>query len=111
MSTDFDLFKSGNQAISVNYNGNYHIIDFNEKKIILEGTIKGDPQRIRALNKKESSFVILTKNTLSLFEGGNITKEVKLPVECEAMEVNELLDEIYVGDKVNFFYFPNKFIC
>jgi len=101
MSNDFDLYNNGNQAVSVNYNGKYYIVDLNEKNNILEGTIKGDPQKIRALNKKDQSFVILTKNTLNLFENGNLIKEINLPIDSVALEVNEVLDEIYVGDNVN----------
>ena len=106
-SNDFDLYANGTQALSVNYNGKFYIVDLIEKKNILEGEIKGDPQRIRALNKKEKSFVILTKETLSLFENGALAKEVKLPIESQALEVNEVLDEIYVGDDVIIF---SKFI-
>jgi len=102
-SNDFDLYANGTQALSVNYNGKFYIVDLIEKKNILEGEIKGDPQRVRALNKKEKSFVILTKETLSLFENGALAKEVKLPQESQALEVNEVLDEIYVGDDVIIF--------
>jgi hypothetical protein len=94
------LYANGTQALSVNYNGKFYIVDLIEKKNILEGEIKGDPQRIRALNKKEKSFVILTKETLSLYENGALAKEIKLPSESLALEVNEVLDEIYVGDNV-----------
>lgn len=68
----------------------------------MEGDIKGDPQRIRALNKKEKSFLILTKDSLNLYENGALIKEVKLPVDSQALDVNEILDEIYVGDNVIF---------
>jgi len=84
----------------VNYNGKFYIVDLVEKKNVLEGEIKGDPQRIRAINKKEKSFVILTKETLNLYENGALSKEIKLPVESQALEVNEVLEEIYVGDNV-----------
>ena len=99
-SNDFDLFANGTQALSVNYNGKFYIIDLVEKKIILEGEIKGEPQRIRPVNKKEKAFVILTKDTLNLYENGVLAKQIKLPTESQALEVNEVLDEIYVGDDV-----------
>ncbi len=95
------MFASGTQAVSVNYNGKFYIVDLIEKKNILEGEVKGDPQRIRAINKKEKSFVLLTKEALILYENGALAKEIKLPVESQALEVNEVLDEIYVGDNVN----------
>lgn len=76
------------------------MVDLIEKKNILEGEVKGDPQRIRVINKKEKAFVILTKEALILFENGALAKEIKLPAESQALEVNEVLDEIYVGDIV-----------
>ena len=87
-------------SASLDYNGNYFIVDLVEKKINLTGNVKGEAQKIRPLNKKENAFLILVKNSLHLFEAGNFVKKVDLPKDCVCMDVNEHNDEIYIGDCV-----------
>ena len=60
--------------------------------------------RVRAINKEENTFLILVKDKLYKITNTEVTKEIKLPNESEALEINqaeggEKKDQIYVGDK------------
>lgn len=96
-------------ALSINYNGEYFLIDLKEEKIVLQGTVKGDPQRIRAINGKDNTFLILCLETLYLLENTTIIKSIPLSQRCNALDINEVSEEIYVGDSVNKHYFFSFF--
>ena len=74
-------------------------MDFIENKLISQGSVKGEPLRVREINKEENTILILVKDKLYKICGTEIKKEIKLNIESDSLEVNEPRDHVYVGDK------------
>ena len=55
--------------------------------------------RVRVINKEENTILILVKDKLYKIVNSEIKKEITLAKECEALEINEPKDQVYVGDK------------
>lgn len=98
-NNDFTLCANGTHGYSVDFKGNFFYLDFNEKKLLSQGTVKGEPLRVRVINKQENTILILVKDKLYKIVNTEVQKEITLPKECEALEVNEPRDQVYVGDK------------
>ena len=98
-NNDFTLCAIGTHGYSVDFKGNFFYLDFVENKLISQGSVKGEPLRVRIINKEENTILILVKDKLYKISNTEIKKELKLPNESEALEINETRDHVYIGDK------------
>lgn len=98
-NNDFTLCANGTHGYSVDFKGNFFYLDFVENKLVSQGSIKGEPLRVRVINKEENTILILVKDKLYKICGTEIKKEIKLPNDSEALEINDPRDHVYVGDK------------
>ncbi len=65
--------------------------------------IAGEAKQIRASNQDPNLVFALYNESINILNNGSVTKTLKLKYKARSFDINESLNEIYIGSHVEFY--------